>query len=350
MPGPWSQRLLTLLQLTRMALVFTAIADGWCGLLLWERARAGVNAPLTELLHPWRMLGMAVASVGLYGFGMSLNDIIDRRRDRQISPTRPIPSGRVSLMTAHLICGALAALALAGGVTVRMAGGPDLSVALVAVTLGLISFYDLAGKYLVGPGLVTLGLVRFAHACIPALEAAHPWLTGDGRPGVWHPFIWHPLWLLNHVVILSTVCYLWEEKRPSLNVRHWAWVLLSLLMIDAAVLYAVGTTGTGDFWRNTRFDLYLALPLSKSLVFVGIALYVRKKAPTSREAGQATMLYGLLWLIVYDACFAGMWVHWAAGLGIVALAPVAYGSVKVMRGWSKLVAASQRPEFRRAGT
>ena len=97
-----------------MALVFTAIADGWCGLFLWERYRAGPSAGLAELMNGWRMAGMAMVSVGLYGFGMSLNDIIDRRRDRQISPGRPLPSGRVSLIGAHGVCGALAALALGG--------------------------------------------------------------------------------------------------------------------------------------------------------------------------------------------------------------------------------------------
>ena len=40
MPGGLSMRLLSVLQLTRMALVFTAIADGACSLLLlWRGAR-----------------------------------------------------------------------------------------------------------------------------------------------------------------------------------------------------------------------------------------------------------------------------------------------------------------------
>src|SRR5881396_1247258 len=78
-----SQRLLTLLQLTRMALVFTAIADGLCTVMLSAQQVAR------------QVLASAGISVGLYGFGMSLNDIIDRRRDSQISPHRPLPSGRV---------------------------------------------------------------------------------------------------------------------------------------------------------------------------------------------------------------------------------------------------------------
>jgi len=46
---------------------------------------------------------------------MTLNDIIDLRRDRQLAPQRPLPSGRVGMITAHVICGLLMLLALGGG-------------------------------------------------------------------------------------------------------------------------------------------------------------------------------------------------------------------------------------------
>jgi len=111
-----SARLLSLLQLTRMALVFTAIADSGCGLLL--RVRAGGRAGQNVLagLDPVQVLCIAAISVGLYGFGMSLNDIIDHRRDRQLAAHRPLPSGRVGMVGAHVVCILLAALALGAAV------------------------------------------------------------------------------------------------------------------------------------------------------------------------------------------------------------------------------------------
>src|SRR5687767_6496726 len=115
MLGSLSQRLLTLLQLTRMALVFTAVADGLCTLLLAARQRAGPGGSLAEQVSAAQVLSALAVSAGLYGFGMSLNDIIDRRRDAQIAATRPLPSGRLGVRTAHLICAALMVLALAGG-------------------------------------------------------------------------------------------------------------------------------------------------------------------------------------------------------------------------------------------
>src|SRR5208337_3531467 len=113
-----SQRLLPVLQLTRMALVFTALADSGCALMLWTREQVWQNHRVfwQELL-PIQCVSLAFISIGLYGFGMSLNDIIDRRRDRQISPNRPLPSGRIGVRTAHIVCALLALLALFGGET-----------------------------------------------------------------------------------------------------------------------------------------------------------------------------------------------------------------------------------------
>src|ERR1700710_1880166 len=95
-----SRRLLPLLQLTRMALVFTAIADSFCAMLLLSV----VPKHNPDILDPANMLAIAAMSISLYGFGMSLNDIIDRRRDQQLAAYRPLPSGRVGLVTANVIC------------------------------------------------------------------------------------------------------------------------------------------------------------------------------------------------------------------------------------------------------
>jgi hypothetical protein len=369
-----SQRLLTLFQLTRMALVFTAIADTQAALLIAMAAPLGKEgewgvslAQLGSLLSPLRMLAVAVISIGLYGFGMSLNDIIDRRRDRQMSPGRPLPSGRVGLAAAHLICIALAAAALVAGAVFRSYGatwysGGDISLILVGVTLGLIVFYDAAGKYLVMPGLVTLGLVRFFHALIPAIRLFGPKhqplsifelsRSPMGSLRFWpEPHvaaIFHPLWLLNHVAILSAIAYSWEQKRPPLTKRHWFGVIGVLALIDTLVLAVIARIGPGRPEDDFRLTPGLALPLAAAAVFGVIAWRLRRSRRSRRESGKTLMLYGLLWLIVYDACFVAIYVHWVAALGILLLLPVAYLSVLFMRWWSKILSVSHRPEFKRA--
>jgi hypothetical protein len=332
-----SGRLLSLLQLTRMALVFTAIADSACGLLLrWRAAGRGGDAMPGSI--DWRqLLCIAAVSVGLYGFGMSLNDIIDHRRDRQLAAHRPLPSGRMGVVGAHVVCILLALLALAAAIyySQQIPRG-WMSLVLVIGTFGLIGFYDFAGKYLVAPGLLTLGLIRFCHAAIPAPTT---------------PLIWHPLLLLNHVTILSTVAYRWEQKRPPLTAWHWLLILGGLGMVDLSV---VGLAT----WQRWRGGLSFAsalwitpglwLPLIAAGAFVLLAAYIRLRSRSIRSAGQQLMLYGLLWLIVYDAAFAlGYIGPRSAGL-ILLLAPIAWLSVQLIRWWAGLALLTRTPTFRRA--
>jgi hypothetical protein len=239
------------------------------------------------------------------------------------------------------VCGVLLALAIAGGVFYSLVRGPLgrgswMSLTLVLFVAGLVTFYDLAGKYLVAPGLITLGLIRFFHALVPA-----PYV----------PLLWHPLLLLNHVTILSTVAYHWEEKRPSLTRGHWAVVLGGLLTVDVILVALVAARRDPSHQPPLPIDGRLLVPLAAVLAFIVIAWIVRRRSETSREAGQKLMLYGLLWLIVYDACFVGAYVDDPiATFAVAMMLPLAYFSVRLMRWWSKLLALSQKPQFKRART
>jgi 4-hydroxybenzoate polyprenyltransferase len=329
------QSLLPVLQLTRMALVFTAIADSLCALLLWARYTND-----TSVISAWRVLGITLASVGLYGFGMSLNDIIDRRRDKHLAAHRPIPSGRISLVAAYLICLLLAGLTLIGAAVLYATSADSAagwaSILLIFWTAGLIAFYDLAGKYLVAVGLLTLGFIRFFHAMI----AAPQW-----------PLVWHPLLLLDHVAILSAVAYKWEQKRPSLTDVHWRAVVAGLVgsnvLIIGLVLVVRHRPGS-DVLDALWIQPGLVLPAVAAIIFGAVAYSVYWWSDSPRQAGQNVMLYGLLWLIVYDACFVAGYVDWVWSLGLLALLPVSFLSVQAMRWWSRVMALSQKPAFKRA--
>ena len=323
-----SQRLLPVLQLTRMALVFTAISNAYCtALLLWA------VAPDDSALDPGRMLSITGISVGLYGFGMSLNDIIDRRRDRQIASHRPLPSGRVGVLTAHTICAFLGLGAVACSILYAQLSHNWMSVVL-AVSAGLlITFYDMAGKYLVAPGLIALGLIRFLHALAPA-------------PRI--PVLWHPLLLLTHVTILSTVAYVWEHKRPPLTKIHWWSVSGGLIVIDAVVIALVLERNQRNGLAALHLTWWLALPAAAVLGFAAVAWWTWSHSASRREAGQRLMLYGLLWLIIYDVCFVLAYVGAVPALLMLMFLPVAYFSVQLMRWWSAVLAISQTPEFKKA--
>ena len=335
-----SRRLLGVLQLTRMALVFTAIADSFCTLILLGHSPKSSSPE--SVLTPGRYLTIAAMSVGLYGFGMSLNDIIDRRRDRQIAAHRPLPSGRVDVITAHVICALLMLLALGAGAYYWMLSRYWESFVFVMIAVGLIWFYDAAGKYLVALGLLTLGAIRFFHAIVAA-------------PPI--PVLWHPLLLFNHVAILSTVAYGWEQKRPQLTRAHVSVIAAGLVLVDAMAIVALGTwRGQGDVvaalrddpsmqWRNE-----LLLPIAAVIGFIVFGAIIRWRTPGLRDAGQKLVLYGLLWLIVYDACFVAAYAGWVDGLLMLLFFPAAWLSVQLMRWWSKIVSLSQRPSFKRVRT
>ena len=331
-----SNRLLPLLQLTRLALVFTAIADGWCNLLLLTRAEVGPRASVWAALGPVPFLLVAGVAIGLYGFGMTLNDLIDRRRDAAIAPNRPLPSGRVSPTTATILCGILLTLALASGLTyvLRQEAIGGLSFVLVIFTAMLIAFYDFAGKYLVAPGLITLGLIRFFHSLIAAPQM---------------PVLWHSLLLLDHVAIVSTIAYAWEQKRPAIS-RRQAWLVISGLAVLNAMVVSLVLMRRLDrmtAMQALRFEPGLLLPAIAVTGFLTVATFIRVRATAPRQAGQTLMLTGLLWLIIYDAAFVAGYVSFAWAGAIALLLPVAYLSVLTMRWWSTIVALSQRPEFKR---
>lgn len=328
----FSQRLLTLLQFTRMALVFTAISNSLATYLLSLRHHVQQGQSVLENFDWYKAILIALTSIGLYGFGMSFNDLIDRRRDSQLAPHRPIPSGRIRLATAHVICAALILLALIAGGLYSSRADSSVSFILVLWTILLIAFYDLAGKYLVAPGLITLGLIRFFHALIPDPHA---------------PLLLHPLTLFTHVALLSAVAYAWEEKRPPLTRIHWAAVIGGVLLIDLLAISLVQADQGGLPYNRLSFTPRLFLPAALFLAFIPIAMLIRRRSSSLRQAGQTLMLSGLLYLITYDAAFVGIYVGWKYAVALLLLLPASYLMVQLMRWWSKLMLISQAPSYQR---
>ena len=91
---------------------------------------------------PVVLLLLGLASAGLYCFGMAMNDIADLKRDREIAPTRVLPSGKISPRAA--IIAALAVLALsAAGVLLIPGEGLLWRLSVWTAIVLLILAYDL---------------------------------------------------------------------------------------------------------------------------------------------------------------------------------------------------------------
>jgi hypothetical protein len=307
MPGSWNRHIQPALQLMRWKLAITAVADGQCALVLSHWSAAANGKPAHSLWDVASAIPVLMMSLGLYAGGMILNDLVDQNRDRFLEPNKPLPSGRISPLAGNILCVLAFAVGITGGVwTALNSGYAAISLFFLFWTVVLILFYNFVGKFLGASGVLSLGLVRFFHAA-----TAQPRLT----------ILCHPLLLLNHVTILSAICYVMEGKRPRLTALHRWTIGGGLLLLDVFLLNGVLlATLLRHHDRNlaAMLGLHLAIvwPLLLGGVFALLTYRMLRRLPVlagpmparemvacRRRAGRKLMFLGLLWLVIYDAAF-----------------------------------------------
>jgi len=312
-------KVVAVLQVTRLALVFTAIGDIWLIALLSvaHRDTWQLTPAIAELSTPMLLGLTAAVSGGLYVFGMALNDVMDARRDRIFAPERPIPSRRLSHAAGMGI--AIAALLAAVAASVPLGA---MSTLLCLITAGLILFYNALGKHLGGLGIVTLGLIRAVNMLIANPSLGYMW----------------PIWLtMTHVVGLSAAGHRLEGKRPRLiGAQIWmtaiGWAFVTVVMM---------------LWMNRREtappgDAYLwAGPVAAMVVFTFIGIFTVGKSMTPTSGG-LLIKRGLLWLIVYDAAWLASDGLWWQSILVASLLIAAWLMMQLTR---QLKAASTPAEF-----
>jgi len=304
--SPFARTIVPLLQLTRLAMVFTALSNIWL-VVLWSHQVERAGRGRWQL---WEALGLtAGVAIGMYVFGMVLNDVMDARRDRLFAPQRPIPSRRITMTSslAVALTGLLLALlcALALGVSNTL---------LCLLCAGLVVFYNAAGKYLPAIGLISLGLVRAAHMLI-------------GDPGL--EFCW-PVWLtFTHVVTISAIAYRLERKRPILIAHEvWAiaigWAFWTLAMVFWMAQRDGLTPSGGATWVWVG-------PIAAGVLFLGVMFFLIQHLGPTPEAGRAIMRWGLAWLIVYDGAWFASLGYWREAAIFAALLLATLAGVQLIR-------------------
>ena len=131
----------------RASIALSAVADGVAGLTL--AMAAGASPALGAML-----IGL-LASLSLFLFGMSQNDLADIKKDRARSQHRPLASGALSLSTGVVVVLVTASLAAACGWQLGSTAGW-----LVLSLLLSISLYNLAPGHLGDLGPLVLGAIR----------------------------------------------------------------------------------------------------------------------------------------------------------------------------------------------
>jgi 4-hydroxybenzoate polyprenyltransferase len=262
----------SLLYLMRPANIITAYSD-----ILAGYAVAGA-------VDPSRLLLLLLATTGLYGGGVVLNDVFDARLDAVERPERPIPRGAISVVAATafgvflLICGVLIALLCS-----------PLSGAIALATAVSALLYDSWGKHSPILGPFNMGLCRGLNLSLGLTAAS---LT---------PFAHWPAVLVTLGYIAGITSLSRGEVRGGTRMAaaiSGVWLVISL----AALVALISVQGMRAAFALPFFALLLyriGKPFWRA--------FHTLSAPEIRSAVKA----GVLSLIVLNAClaaaFAGPW-------------------------------------------
>ncbi len=174
----------------------------------------------------WKTIaGMTIAIGLLYIAGMALNDALDHTFDRKQRPSRPIPSGRISIRAAcvfTVIC-----MTMAIGLITLMAAPALLPGLMLAVT---IIVYDFLHKK-IAASVVLMGLCRGLVYVTAAAAVA--------RPIDWSITI---IFVGTVTIYISIVTHIARsEVAPTAGARRWLSIMLPFIALAPAALVHSGT-------------------------------------------------------------------------------------------------------------
>ncbi len=297
------RKLLPFLHLTRITTAFAAVANVWF-VVLWSREAGPIlepgTAPLQELDPALLLCASALAAIGLFLYGMALNDVLDVHYDRTFAPQRPLPSGQVRMVWAvSLVITALMA-AMIGAVFL----GRE-AFFLCLLSAGAILFYNGAGKFVPAVGVVSLGLIYAAHMLIP---------------NYYLRFVW-PVWtVMTHSLAVGIWTYSLADKRPLMSRRGMFAMILGWVVWSGVLFYAAHRRG--GIWPDWVNPWSPVGPAALAVLFVWYASRKIKVAPSRHRAAEKLVRYGALWLALYDTAWLLGQGYWrpAVLLGSVGLA------------------------------
>lgn len=274
------------LQLMRPANIITAIAD----------VLAGYAIALHKFQSPdavnWLLI---IATIGLYGGGVVLNDAFDAKLDAVERPERPIPSGKVTVDHAMVMGFSLLLLGcLAAFFNHPISGIIAVSIAVLAVV------YNAYGKHHFFLGPVNMGLCRGGNLLLGM--SANPEVIND----------WGALAIISIVYIAAITMVSRGEVNGGNSKILYAAGILYLIVISTQLYIAYNTAQQifASFSLLFIFGLFIFLPL--------IAAIKNPVGPTIGKAVKA----GVLSLILMDAAWCMAFGFPVLGLITILLMPV----------------------------
>lgn len=267
------------LKLFRFPLVFTAIADSATGYLI----------AMPTALQPLAMVLLAVSSTGLYFFGMALNDIADRERDKELAPNRVLPSGRLSLEAAMIAAFTALGVSLAAVLAI-----PETPFLQRLVTWGgavlCISAYNLFLKF-----SLVMGFVRAFNLLLGVAAGRLIMLDIAGQPWQYGMLALPALTYVSSLTYVSTL----EDVGPS---RQKLIVGVSLMCLGALLAALAGPAIQMAIYFVPFSEAALRKPWAFLFAIVLIGATVRRAAHADDKKGVMLLVRdGVGGIILLDA-------------------------------------------------
>jgi 4-hydroxybenzoate polyprenyltransferase len=278
------------LQLMRPANLLTAAADILAGFAAAQVIGRRDTANLAAL--PW----LLVATIGLYGGGVVLNDVFDRALDSVERPERPLPSGRASVRGAA----ALGVSLLVPGIgAAAMASPPSGALALLIALCAVL--YDSWGKHrpLLAP--LNMGACRGLNLLLGVSAA---------------PALVSQRWYLAFIPI-AYIAAITAVSAGEVHGGRRATGRLAL-GLQAGVLLALLT-----MTRGAPIPFLSLLPFMALLTWRVLPPFWRAAADPQPNRIRTAVRAGVLSLIVLDASIAALYAGPLYGLIVLALLPAA---------------------------
>ncbi len=280
------------LQILRPANILTA----WADILLGFAAAGGVtpdfwNNPILQS----RLLWLLIATTGLYGGGITFNDIFDAQLDARERPERPIPSGRATRTGAILLGSSF----LLGGIIAAtqvslLSGLLATAVAIAALT------YNKFGKHhpLIGPlnmGLCRGGNLLLGVSAIPAMVGERYFLA---------------------LIPILYIAAITAISRGEIEGGTRQTGIMALGLVGSALAGIVALC-----WLP-EYQLLTSAPFATLLGFLVLPAFIRATARPTASNVMGAVRAGVLCLIVLDASIAAGFGGWLYGLSVLALLPI----------------------------
>ncbi|MEE2787629.1 MAG: UbiA family prenyltransferase [Myxococcota bacterium] len=275
-------------ELVRLPAIFTAPSDVLLGI--------AIVLSLGQSISIATVVFSILASVFIYSAGMAMNDLMDRKIDAIERPSRPLPSGRVTLRGCLLFVVSLDGL----GLLLAFLAGKAVFAATVCTVCATILYNGWAKSNVLGP--FVMGVCRYGNAMI-GLSVSGVWFWMQPLDAVTVP-IGVGLYVAS-LTLVSRFEVGGESRHAARKVALVA-LMLGALGVAVPLLLLVGQVSVTSVLALGPF------------IWISSTVLVAWRSPEDART-RAVVMRALKGISIANAVLAAMLGQWYWALGIVSL-------------------------------